>query len=200
VKKIIALLAGITLVGLTACGQVNSAVTIGTETISQTELQKTLDTIASEREAVDTTGLTLDSGATLTRGQLQFIIITHIFDAIAKDLGVKISTTEIATTRADMISQSGGEEALAKNLVSAQIASFNFDKYVRAIVISDKLSQAIIATGVAEADVSAQVSSLVTRKASELNIKINPRYGTWDNSTGEIVATDSAGDAVTSTK
>jgi hypothetical protein len=37
---------------------------------------------------------------------------------------------------------------------------------------------------------------LVTAKAKQDTITINPRYGTWDQTTGEIVAADSAGSAV----
>jgi hypothetical protein len=60
------------------------------------------------------------------------------------------------------------------------------------------LTAALKQSGVADADVSAKISELVTAKSAELKIKINPRYGTWDNTSGDIVATDSAGDAVKS--
>ena len=52
--------------------------------------------------------------------------------------------------------------------------------------------------GVAEADVSAKISDLVTAKTKQLKIKVNPRYGTWDDASGDILAVDSAGGAVTS--
>jgi hypothetical protein len=197
VKKILGLIAVISLATLTACGQLNSAATLGDMTISQNELQTTVDTLLKERGAQDVSQMQLETGATLNRSQLRFLIITKIFDEIAKELKLEVTKTEMATTRQNMIDQSGGEAAFAGNLVAAQIASTNFDKYIRAIIISDKLSAALQESGVAEADVSAKISELVVAKTKELNIKINPRYGTWDNESGDILATDSAGGAVT---
>jgi hypothetical protein len=197
VKKILGLIAVLSLATLTACGQLNSAATLGDMTISQNELQTTVDTLLKERGAQDVSQMQLETGATLNRSQLRFLIITKIFDEIAKELKLEVTKTELATTRQSMIDQSGGEAAFAGNLVAAQIASTNFDRYIRAIIISDKLSAALKDSGVADADISAKISELVVAKTKELKIKINPRYGTWDNESGDILATDSAGDAVT---
>jgi hypothetical protein len=198
VKKILGLIAVISLATLTACGQANSAATLGDITISQAKLQTTVDTLLKEREGQDVSQMQLETGADLNRSQLRFLIIATIFDEIAKELKLEVTKTEIATTSQNMISQSGGEAAFAGNLVAAQIASSNFETYVRAIIISDKISAALVQSGVAEADVSTKLSQLVTAKTKELKIKINPRYGTWDDAAGDIVASDSAGTAVQS--
>ena len=198
-KKILALIAVISLGALTACGQANSAATLGDITISQTELQSTVSQLLKEREGIDVSQMQLESGASLNRSQLRFLIITHIFDEIAKELKLTVTKTELATTRQGLIDQSGGEATLGTNLVSAQIASSNFDRYIRAIIISDKLTQALQESGVAEADVSARISELVTAKTKELKISVNPRYGTWDDASGDILAVDSAGNAITTT-
>ena len=195
-KKILALIAALSLVTLTACGNSNAAATLGKTTISQNELQATVDTILKEREGVDVSQMQLESGASLNRSQLRFLIITKIFDQIAAELKLGVTKTEIATTRANMIDQSGGAATFSTNLVAAQIASTNFDTYVRAILISDKITNALKASGVADADVSAKLSQLVQAKTKQLQIQINPRYGTWDDAAGDIVAADSAGSAV----
>jgi hypothetical protein len=54
----------------------------------------------------------------------------------------------------------------------------------------------LLATGVAEADLNMRISQLVAAKAKQLEISINPRYGTWDQEAGDIVEIDSAGDAI----
>ena len=195
-KKILGLIAVISLATLTACGQLNSAATLGDMTISQNELQTTVDTLIKERNAQDVSQMQLESGAALNRSQLRFLIIAKIFDEIAKELKLEITNTEITTTRQNMIDQSGGESALAGNLVSAQIASTSFDAYIRAILISDKLTAALQQSGVAEADVSKKISELVVAKTKQLKIKINPRYGVWDDTSGDILAADTAGNAV----
>ena len=198
-KKILALIAVVSLATLTACGQLNSAATLGDITISQEKLQTTVDLLLKEREGVDVSQMQLESGATLNRSQLRFMIITTIFDEIAQELQLDVTKTELATTRQEMIASSGGEEAFAGNLVAAQIASANFDSYIRAIIISDKLTAALMESGIAEDQVGARISELVTAKAKEMKISINPRYGTWDDASGDILEVDSAGDAVTST-
>ena len=197
-KKILALIAVLSLATVTACGQLNTAATLGDITISQASFESTVTELVKERKALDTSQMQLEEGATLNRSQLRFFIITTIFDEIAKELKLSVTNTELTTTRSNMIAQSGGEAAFTKNLVAAQIAPSNFDRYVRAIIISDKINAALKASGVADADISARLSELVTAKAAELKISINPRYGKWDNTSGDIVPVESAGDAVTS--
>jgi hypothetical protein len=196
VKKIVALLGALSLLTLTACGQIDSAATIGSTSISQASAQGIVDEVLAERAKVDTTGMQIQTGSALNRSQLRFTIITTIFDEIAKELKLSVSSTELAKAKSDLISQSGGASALSKNLVAAEIAPSNFERYVRAIIISNKLQAALKASGVADADLSARISQLVTAKAKQLKVTVNPRYGTWDPTAGDIVASDSAGSAV----
>ena len=195
-KKILALIGVISIFALTGCGQVDSAATIGKVSISQAAAQATVDEVLAERAKVDTSQMQIQSGAALNRSQLRFTIITALFDDIAKELKLTVSTTEVAKAKSDLVTQSGGAAALSKNLVAAEIAPSNFDRYVRAIIVSNKLQGALKASGVADADVSGRITQLVTAKAKQLKISINPRYGVWDPATGEIVAKDSAGSAV----
>lgn len=195
-KKFLALLGVISVLALSGCGKVDSAATIGDITISQASAQSIIDEILSERTKIDTAGMQIQTGNALNRAQLRFTIVTTLFDEIAKELKLEISSTEIEQAKSDLIAQSGGQEALAKNLVAAEIAPSNFDNYVRAIVTSNKLQDALLASGVTEADVSGRITQLINAKAAELTVKVNPRYGTWDQDTGDIVATDSAGSAV----
>lgn len=196
-KKILTLIGALSLVGLTACGSVNSAATLGDITITQEELQSSVDQLLVERAAVDTSQMQLESGATLNRSQLRFQVLTRVLEEIAKELKINLTDSEITVSRTNLIARSGGEEALPTNLVAAQIASSNFDKYIRANLISNKLNEALLATGVAESELNSRISQLITAKANELKISINPRYGAWDSQVGDIVEIDSAGGAVT---
>ena len=195
-KKILALLGVISVLALSGCGKVDSAATIGDITISQASAQATVDEVLAERTKIDTSGMQIQTGNALNRAQLRFTIVTTLFDEIAKELKLEISSTEIEKAKSELVTQSGGQEALAKNLVAAEIAPSNFDRYVRAIITSNKLQDALKASGIADADVSARITQLINAKADELTVKVNPRYGTWDKDTGDIVATDSAGSAV----
>ena len=195
-KKILALLGVISVLALSGCGKVDSAATIGDITISQASAQATVDEVLAERSKVDTSGMQIQTGNALNRAQLRFTIVTTLFDEIAKELKLEISSTEIEKAKSELVTQSGGQEALAKNLVAAEIAPSNFDRYVRAIITSNKLKDALMASGVADAEVSGRITQLINAKAAELTVEVNPRYGTWDKNTGDIVATDSAGSAV----
>lgn len=196
-KKLLALLAVVSVLGLSGCGRVDSAATFGDITISQASAQAIVDEVLAERAKVDTSQMQLQSGSALNRSQLRFTIVTTLFDEIAKELKLSITSTELTQAESELITQSGGQEALAQNLVAAEIAPKNFDRYIRAIVTSNKIQDALLASGVSQEEVSARISQLVNAKAAQLKVEVNPRYGTWDPTTGDIVATDSAGLAVT---
>lgn len=197
-KKVLALIAVLSLATLTACGQVNSAVTLGDITITQSSFQATINELVKERESVDQSQMQLEEGDALNRSQLRFMIITTIFDEIAKELKLEVSKTDEATTRQELVEQSGGEAALKQNLVAAQIAPSNFDRYIRAVIITEKLADALEASGITPEAVDVRITELVNAKAKELQVKVNPRYGTWNYEAGDIIATDSAGDAISS--
>jgi 2C-methyl-D-erythritol 2,4-cyclodiphosphate synthase len=196
VKKILTALALVSALTLTACGQVDTAASFGDTKITQAQAQAVIDEILAERDKTDITQMQLETGNALNRSQLRFTIITSVFDEIAKELKIKVSSTEIENTRAGILEQIGGEEQLQMNLVAAQIAPSNFERYMRATVLSNKLAGALGMAGVAEADVQPKISELVQKKAKQMKVSVNPRYGRWDEATTELVPEDSAGDAV----
>ena len=196
-KKIFVALTIATGLLLTGCSQSNEAATVGDFKITQTELQSSIDAVMAERKKVDTSQMQLETGDELNRGQLRFKILMHTFDEIAKELDLEITSSQVVA-RKQQISQSlGGDAELPKNLVNAAIAPQDFDTYVRAILISERITSALSQSGVAEADVATQLGKLLSAKAKELGVKINPRYGFWDTEAGDVVAADVTGGAVT---
>lgn len=196
VKKFLALLGVISVLALTGCGRIDSAATIGSVSISQADAQAVVDEVLAERVNIDTEGLQLTSGEELNRGQLRFTIITQLFVEIAKELKIEITPTQIDQRKAELIAQVGGESELPRNLVAANIAPSNFEKYVKAVMTSDLIAEALRQSGVPDEEVSVRIGQLVTAKAKELKVTVNPRYGIWDIEQGDIVAKDSAGSAV----
>jgi len=196
VKKFLTVLAIASSLLLTGCSQTNEAASIGDFKISQTEIQSSIDSVMAERTKVDTSQMQLETGEELNRGQLRFKILMHTFDEIAKELKLEVTSSQIESQKARILESIGGEAELSKNLVNAAIAPQDFDIYLRAIVISEQISAALTQAGVAEADVSAKVSELLSAKSKSLGVKINPRYGVWDNEAGDVVAANVTGDAV----
>ncbi len=195
-KKFLTVLAIASSLLLTGCSQTNEAASIGDFKISQTEIQSSIDSVMAERTKVDTSQMQLETGEDLNRGQLRFKILMHTFDEIAKELKLEVTSSQIESQKARILESIGGEAELPKNLVNAAIAPQDFDIYLRAIVISEQMSAALTQAGVAEADVSAKVSELLSAKSKSLGVKINPRYGVWDNEAGDVVAANVTGDAV----
>jgi hypothetical protein len=196
VKKILAVLTIASALLLTGCSQSNEAASVGGFKITQTQLQGSIDAIMTERTKVDVTQMKLESGDALTRGQLRFKILMHTFDEIAKELKIEVTSSQIEAKKATITESVGGKTELPKNLVNAAIAQQDFDIYVRAIVISEQITAAFSASGVAEADIAAKLGQLLSAKAKSLGIKINPRYGVWDDVAGDVVAANVTGDAV----
>jgi len=200
VKKILALVAVATTLLLTGCSQVGSAATIGSTKITQATVQGSIDAILAARQGVDTSQMQLETGEILNRSQLRFHLLTVLLLEVGKEIKLSVSKAEIDTRRQGIIDQVGGEEALPNALVGAGIAPNDFDRYIEAILISDKITQALTAAGVTEADMGAQISKLVVAKAKELGVTVNPRYGKWDATIADVVASDAAGTAVTPTE
>ena len=199
-KKILALVALATTLLLTGCSQVGSAATIGSTKITQATVQGSIDAILAARQGVDTSQMQLETGEILNRSQLRFHLLTVLLLEVGKEIKLSVSKAEIDTRRQGIIDQVGGEEALPNALVGAGIAPNDFDKYIEAILISDKITQTLTAAGVTEADMGAQISKIVVAKAKELGVTVNPRYGKWDATVADVVASDAAGTAVTPTE
>ena len=196
-KKILTALVIATGLLLTGCSNVDAALSLGDTKVTTAELQANVDSLLAERAKVDTTQMQLDSGETLLRNQLNFKLLIAGFAEIASELDIQITNSEIAGRRAEIIEQVGGEELLPNALVSASIAPEDLDGYLRAILTTQKLGQALAQNGVAEADVQARIQELFVAKVNELKVKVSPRYGKWDPTTGTIIAAVAAGDAVT---
>ena len=199
-KKILALVAVATTLLLTGCSQVGSAATIGSTKISQATVQGSIDAILAARQGVDTSQMQLETGEILNRSQLRFHLLTVLLLEVGKEIKLSVSKAEIDTRRQGIIDQVGGEEALPNALVGAGIAPNDFDRYIEAILISDKITQTLTAAGVTETDMGAQISKIVVAKAKELGVTVNPRYGKWDATVADVVASDAAGTAVTPTE
>jgi parvulin-like peptidyl-prolyl isomerase len=196
VKKIFAILAATALL-LTGCSQVGAAATVGNTKITQATVQGSIDSILAERAKVDTTQMKLETGESLNRGQLRFHLLTALLREVGAELKVSVTKAEIDTRRASILEQIGGAAALPNALVNAGIAPADFDQYIEAISISDKISQALAASGVTQDQVGTELQKLVVAKAKVLGVTVNPRYGKWDAATADIVATDPASTAVT---
>jgi hypothetical protein len=153
--------------------------------------------VQAERSAVDISKMQLDTGETLNRAQMRFHVLSELLSEVAAKLKITVSKAEIDTRRASITQQVGGPSGLPAALVGAGIAAKDFDLYLQSIIISDKLSQGLTASGIPQEKIGAAIQKLVVDMATEKKVTINPRYGAWDPVTADIVPADAAGSAVT---
>jgi hypothetical protein len=185
VKKIVAVLGAGLLILVTGCSSSNSAATVGKTEIPLKTLQGTVNEIIEERNKVETTGLTLATGEELNVNAVRFHVISVLFDDIAERIKVKITDAEIAARRADIVLQVGGEDRIAFSLVGAQIAPRDFERYIRTVLLAEKLGEALKANGDTSTDGSG-IQKLIVGMGKEEKVKINPRYGVWNYETGNV--------------
>ncbi len=197
VKKILASLTVIAALLLSGCAQVGAAATVGDVKITQATVQASIDSVMAARASVDITAMQLESGETLNRAQLRFHLLSYLLLQTAKELKLEVTKAEIDTRRVSILEQVGGEGELPSALVGAQIAPKNLDQYIEAIIISEKLSQALVSSGVGQESLGLEIQKLIVAKAAQLKVSVNPRYGIWDAASADVVASDSAGTAVT---
>ena len=196
-KKFLAVISVATAILLTGCSQVGAAATLGSTKITQATVQSSIDAILAARVGVDISQMQLETGELLNRAQLRFHLLTALLRATGEELKLTVSKAEIDTRRQSIIDQVGGAEGLPEALVSAGIAPNDLDTYIEAMTFSDKISQALTASGVPQDALGEEVQKLVVAKAKELGVTVNPRYGTWDGTIADVVAVDSASPAVT---
>jgi hypothetical protein len=197
VKKFLTVVVASIAVVLTGCAQVGAAATVGGVRISQATVQGSIDSILAERNGVDTTQMQLETGETLNRSQLRFHLFGTLLREVGAELKITVTKAEIDSQRAAILQQVGGADQLPIALVAAGIAAQDLDLYIEAITFSDKISNLIAASGVPEEQIGTEIQRLITAKAKELGVTVNPRYGTWDPETADVVVSDAAGSAVT---
>ncbi len=196
-KKLLTVVVASIAVALTGCAQVGAAATVGGVRISQATVQGSVDSILAERSGTDTSQMQLETGETLNRSQLRFHLFGTLLREVGAELKITVSKAEIDSQRAAILQQVGGADRLPIALVAAGIAPQDLDLYIEAITFSDKIGNLITASGVSEEQIGTEIQRLMTAKAKELGITVNPRYGTWDPESADVVANDAAGSAVT---
>lgn len=180
---------------LTACNA-STAAQIGDTKISTQDVQSRIAEILSERSKYDTTGMQLSTGEELNRSEMRFLVIATIFEKIAAKNGIKITQAMKDAKKAEIYNSLGGQVQLGNALVSAQLAPSDFDIYIQAVLISEKLQERAIAAGIDQANAGAAIQQLIAEFSKSEKVIINPQFGKWDVSVADLVTFDSAGTAV----
>ena len=198
IKKVVVAAVAASALVLTGCSSMTAAAKIGSTEVSNTKVENSVSTILSERTKVSTQGMSsLLTGAELQRSQLRFFVLSQLLDDVAAKHKVTILDADITSQRTAIYSQIGGVANLPAALVNAGIASTDFDRYLRTILITEKLTALAKAANVPNTNGQA-IQALVVEQAKAEGVTINPKYGSWDAATADVVALNTPNTAVSS--
>lgn len=197
-KVRLVLLLGSALLLLSGCAKMDAAAIIGDVEIPIATVQTSIEDVMRERAQVDTAGMELPIEDFLARSQVQFHISVALLEELAKQFGIEVTQTAIDAEYEYIIDQVGGESALPSALVGANIARSDFESYIVASKIYEALGQALLDQGIDPSEIADAQQALIVKKAEELSVTLNPRYGIWDAGTATVRAGGDSNGAVDS--
>ncbi|MGI5369487.1 hypothetical protein C9J60_21805 [Streptomyces sp. A244] len=168
---------------LTACGSdahPGAAAVVGGQRITVSQLDERVGEVrAAQRAAVQDEAQYQQAIArtgTLTRDTLQTMVLDRVLHRAAEDAGVAVSRKEIQAMRSGLEQQAGGAKALERTwLQQYGIPPQRLDENLRLQLEAQKLAEKLgTDTGRPE------FWKALSEASKDLNIDLNPRYGTWD--------------------
>ncbi|MFC8141448.1 SurA N-terminal domain-containing protein [Streptomyces paradoxus] len=168
---------------LTACGNEahpGAAAVVGGQRITVSQLDERVGEVrAAQRAAVQDEAQyqqTIARTGTLTRDTLQTMVLDRVLHRAAEDAGVTVSRKEIQAMRSGLEQQAGGAKALERTwLQQYGIPPQRLDENLRLQLEAQKLAEKLgTDTGRPE------FWKALSDASKDLNIDLNPRYGTWD--------------------
>ncbi|MFF5968135.1 SurA N-terminal domain-containing protein [Streptomyces collinus] len=168
---------------LTACGNdahPGAAAVVGGQRITVSQLDERVGEVrAAQRAAVPDEAQYQQAIArtgTLTRDTLQTMVLDRVLHRAAQDAGVTVSRKEIQAMRSGLEEQAGGAKALERTwLQQYGIPPQRLDENLRLQLEAQKLAEKLgTDTGRPE------FWKALSDASKDLNIDLNPRYGTWD--------------------
>jgi hypothetical protein len=169
-------LAGAALVALpltTACQtRIGLAASVGKQSIETSNVTAFADRSATVL-AANGNAVPASDEAKLQVGVINLLVRAALVEQIAKNEGITVTSTEVATERAAEAKAAGGEQALIKTSEQGGVAAADLDLTVREKVLIDKLQTKFGGDATA-------ASNKLTAAAGKVGVRINPRFGTWD--------------------
>jgi len=168
---------------LTACASdahPGAAAVVGDQRITVAQLETRVNEIRDAQRATVTDDAqyaqAIAKTGTLTRDTLHSMVLDRVLHRAAEDADITVTRKEIQTMRAGLEQQAGGAKGLETAwLQQYGIAPERLDDNLRLQLEAQKLAAAL------GTDTSQPAFWAALSKASkELDVDLNPRYGTWD--------------------
>lgn len=172
---------------LTACGgdaHPGAAAVVGGQRITVAQLESRVNEVRTAQRAATKDEAqyqqALAQTGNLTRDTLHSLVLDKVLDRAAKDAGVTVTRKDTQAMRTALEQQAGSAEALESAwLQQYGVAPKRLDDSLRTEVEYRKLAAALGAD-LNTADGKATFWKAMSEASKELDIDLNPRYGTWD--------------------
>lgn len=159
---------------LTACGttKAGSAATVGDESLSEAA-------VATTAEEIDTVLTDAGLESALPADQVNQSIVAlwidaQVTDAIAEAEGITVTDGEL-----DKFLEQFDEETRNRITAEGAIPPSQLESAARTAILRQKLQPALAPDGTPE-EQSLALLTAITETSDELDISVNPRFGSWD--------------------
>jgi hypothetical protein len=120
---------------------------------------------------------------------LQSMIISEVLDEVARDNGVRVPDGRIAAERDDLFESFGGRRGLVRTLANSQqqptiLPPDGVERWVKDRLLFNAIAEEVGGGPLNTADPESQevlveVQDQLTQAGEDLDIEVNPRYGSW---------------------
>jgi hypothetical protein len=163
-----------------------AAVIVDDQRTTISTLQGKVDAITAERAR---TGQDPVAAAEQSRTQIQRIIVHRILERAAAGHSVTVTATEIDDRIAGLEQQFGGKDGFAVQVAAANIAPGDLRTFINDELLGNKLGEALVPGAQTDAELQRrqqQLNDLLIQTAKQTDVAVNPRYGSFDPSTGQL--------------
>jgi len=125
---------------------------------------------------------------------LQSMIISEVLDEVAQDNGVRVPDGRIAAERDDLFKSFGGRRGLVRTLANSQqqptiLPPGGVERWVKDRLLFNAIAEEVGGGPLNTADPESQkvlveVQDQLTKAGEDLDIEVNPRYGSWNPKRG----------------
>jgi peptidyl-prolyl cis-trans isomerase SurA len=172
---------------LSACSpsQLGAAAVVDDKRITVTDIQGTLKSVHALQQKY---GIAPADNPTAARDEVQRRVVDLVFDKAAKSLGVAVSPGEVSTALANERKQLGGDAGLAQEFARSNLSLNAADEVFRQQLLDQKMLAKITSSnpGLSHDQVTAKLLGNLVDAARAMRIRINPRYGSFDATAGQI--------------
>ncbi|HVE28060.1 MAG TPA: SurA N-terminal domain-containing protein [Sporichthya sp.] len=170
--------------GLSGCrtSQLGAAAIVDGQRITVSEVQATLEDVSDQRRRL---GMDPELGPEAARVEVERRVLDLVFERAAVDLGIVVTAADVAATRA---AEERSDEEIAQLAAQNNVSVDALDDLYRRFTIERRITDQIDKQfpGADEKKLNDEFSDRLVRTAREMEIRINPRYGTFDPTVGQI--------------